>query len=82
VTECFQGIGPLKPGAHLHYTVEQRLAAFMLLIDSDSPAWMKLSRRSRRRWRGRGGVWTSYPELVAKAKECGLFDRAKELSGR
>jgi hypothetical protein len=34
------------------------------LLDSrQTPPWMKLSRRSRRRWRGQGGEWVYDPKI-------------------
>jgi hypothetical protein len=43
---------------------------FLMLWDSRTPiASLKISRRSRRRWRGKGGVWQFDPKLWELFKE-------------
>lgn len=53
--------------------LNRQRAQFLLLIDREMPAGLKLSRRSRRRWRGRGGVWAYDPEIRELGEKAGLL---------
>ncbi len=46
----------------------RRIISIMMAM-RHTPPGLKLSRRSRRRWRGRGGEWAYPPQLLALLDE-------------
>lgn len=51
----------------------RKRAQFLMLVDRETPVGLKVSRRSRRRWRGRGGEWAFSPEIRELGIRAGLL---------
>lgn len=67
------GMASLFPPDTAWDRLNLRRLAFAMRMDRVTPPELKLSRRSRRRWRGRGGEWVYPPKLTQLAREAGLL---------